>query len=361
MSKTLFVFSDDFGELVLLRLLLYKQPLHAYLALPERLFPHVTLNNVTKVLYKNESELKAFTEEVLPDKVMLFSAYLLAPNGMLTYTEFYDFLDYLDRKNIPISTSDPFMRYYDELDYEVDSQDSFFRIRNKLKQIGERLKGYTHVYGVPVNLKNVKSQSFSNPNKLKDFTNAENITKTWTFVLAQQDYNLLRADSDNTYHKIIESVVILLTKVHNIKVNLVFPKALIAQIKQNLGELKGISYVPYCTLNEFEHLIVASDLMLYWNIFSASTLLCRLYNKPTVYLGMGHMEAFYPGFYSYIKHSWFPDNEPEIMAINDAFIPSLIKRIYTTDSKSKDPKLHQPYYQLESPIEILAVQKTFEL
>ncbi len=353
MNKTLFIFSNDFGELVLLRFLLYQQPVHAFLALPERLFEHVDFPNCTKFLYQDGDDLKQYVEEIQPEQVMLFSAYLMAPNGLTTFPEFYSFLDYLDEKRISVSTSDPFMRYYDQLDYEHQGKDFRSGIRNKLKEISERLAAYKHVYAVPVKFDAAPHQSFSNHFK-RDAKERADQRKQWTFIMASEDFKLLQIGHAGMYHNTLVPLFTSLVKDYDIKVNLVFPEDFYEILKSELAEVPDINYVSYCSLDAFEDLVVQSDLMLYWNVFSASTLLCRLYDKPTVYLGQGHMETIFPGFFEYIKSSWFPHKDPEIMHIDEAFIPSLLKRL-EGDGAMKDPVLYQPYYyELDAPLEVLS-------
>ncbi|MBC8756299.1 hypothetical protein H2O64_16615 [Kordia sp. YSTF-M3] len=353
MNKTLFVFSNDFGELVLLRLLLFKQPVHVYLALPERLFEHVEYPNATKFLYHTSDDLKKNIGDIQPEQVLLFSAYLIAPNNILTFPEFYSFLDYLDEKKIAVSTSDPFMRYYDQLDYDPDSVDFRSKVRDKLKELSERLTVYRHLYSVPVQFDGAPCQSFSNPFK-RDVIVPSDDRKQWTFIMSSEEFLLLQNGNDGSYHKTLIPLFTSLVQNHNIKVNLVFPEALNEILKLKLTAIPNINYVSYCSMAAFEDLIAQSDLMLYWNVFSASTLLCRLYKKPTVFLGLGHMETIFPGFYKYIKSSWFPENDPEIIPLDDASIATLIKSLECDDESMKNPKLHQPYYELDTPLAILS-------
>jgi hypothetical protein len=353
MNAPLFIFSDDFGELVLLRLLLYKQPVHAFLALPQRLFKYVEFPNVTKFLYRNAADLKKYVEEVKPEQVIIFSAYLIAPNGLLTYPEFYSFLDYLDQKNIEVSTSDPFMRYYDKLEFEPGPVNFISGIRNKFKEISERLVPYRHLYAVPVQFETAPHQSFSNPFKL-DASGQPDKSRQWTFIMSAVDSMILLRDNDGTYPDTLIPLFTSLVKDYGIKVNLVFPDFMYNTLKSKLAGLPDINYVAYCSLDLFEEMVARSELMVYWNLFSASTLLCRLYNKPTVFLGKGHMETIFPGFFNYIRSSWFPYNDPEIMQIDEAFIPSLINRLKAGEGVTKDPALYQPYYELDSPLAVLS-------
>jgi len=353
MNRTLFIFSNDFGELVLLRLLLYKQPVHAFLLLPERLFNHVAFPNTTKFLYRDADDLKKYIEEINPEQVMFFSAYLIAPNGLLTYPEFYSFLDYLDEKKIAVTTSDPFMRYYDKLDYNSPPHDFRAMVRDKLKEISERLAVYRHLYPVPVQFDGAPCQSFSNHLKCNAKSQPDK-RKQWTFIMASEDFLLLQKGNAGTYHEILIPLFTSLVNDYDIKVNLVFPEDFHELLKLKLAEVPGINYVSYCSMDAFEELVAQSDLMLYWNVFSASTLLCRLYNKPTVFLGQGHMETVFPGFFEYSKSSWFPHNDPDIIQINDAFIPSLIRRLEDDAGQMKDQALYQPYYQLDHPLAVLS-------
>nr|WP_315423579.1 hypothetical protein [uncultured Pedobacter sp.] len=353
MDKILFIFSNDFGELVLLRLLVYQQPIHAYLALPERLFGHVDFPNVTKFLYKDADDLKNHIEEIHPTQVMLFSAYLLAPNKLITYTEFYSLLDYLDEKKITVSTSDPFMRYYDQLSYDDRPSDFRTAVRNQLKGLSERLAVYRHLYGVPVQFDGAPCQSFSNHFKI-DIQPDVNRQKQWTFIMAAEDFSLLQIGNNNEYQEILIPLFTALVKDHDICVNLVFPESLCEILRANLPDVAGINYVSYCSLDAFERLVAQSDLMIYWNVFSASTLLCRLYSKPTVFLGHGHMENIFPGFFDYIKSSWFPHKAPEVFQIDDTFIPALLKRLENVANGFNDNALYQPYYELDSPTAVFS-------
>lgn len=355
MNKTLFIFSDDFGELVLLRLLLYKQPIHVYLALPERLYDHVTLPNVTKFLYRNAQELHTYINDIQPEQVMLFSGYLLVPNGMLSNKEFYSLLDSLDKKEIPVVTSDPFMRIYDYRTYESEGVSYLSRIRNRFKTISERLKTYKHVYGVPVELKDTPCQSFSNTNKPFP-QGVKTEKKQWTFVLAKEDYHLIQSGNNGRYHHTLIPLFKSLTENHDIQINLIFPKDLIEVLQVHLKDCTSINYVKYCHLNAFEELIIQSDVMLYWNIFSASTLLCRLHNKPIVFLGQGHMATIFPDFYAHVKSGWFPDKEPEIMSLDDSFIPKILELL--KEDINPNSSLYYPYYTLDEPQTIFSTNTT---
>jgi len=350
MNKTLFIFSNDFGEIVLLRFLLYQQPLHVFLALPERLYDYVDFPNATKFLYRDGAELNTVLEEVQPEQVMLFSAYLLAPNGLISFPEFYELLDYLDNRKIPVSTSDPFMRYYDQLEYEYNEATFHSNVRNTLKQLSERLSGYRHLYSVPVQFDGAPHQSFSNSFKC-EIPEKKHDKQEWTFIMASEDFKLLQVGNAGMYHKTLVPLLRSLVTDYDIHVNLVFPEDFYTILKTELADVSNINFVSYCRLDEFEELVAQSDLMLYWNVFSASTLICRLHNKPTVFLGHGHMETIFPGFLDYIKTSWFPHNDPEILQIDDHFVPSLLKRLETND-----PALYQPYYELDSPVDILSIK-----
>ena len=357
MNKTLFIFSDDFGELVLLRLLIYKQPFHVHLVLPERLYEHVQFSNATKYLFKNSDDIYKYIEEVQPSQVCLFSAYLLAPNGLLSFAEFHELLAYLDEKQITVATSDPFMRFYDELAYEHDTTDFRTNVKNTLKKISERVSNYRHLYGVPVQFEGAPHQSFSNPHK-RPMPAKIGDKMQWTFVLAYQDYMLLQTGYEFKFHLAIEPILASLVATPTNHVNLIFPKELMKLLQPMLQDSKNITFVEYCNLVSFEEIIMKSTVLMYWNIFSASTLLCRLYNKPTVFLGQGHMETIFLGFYNYIKASWFPYQEPKIISLNDDFITTVMTELKAADESENHP-FYQPYFELASPIEIINAEKSF--
>jgi hypothetical protein len=360
MGKTLFILSDDFGELVLLRLLLYQQPNHVFLVLPERLYHHFNLPNCTKLLFEDGKQLKKYVEEIEPKEVMLFSAYLLAPNGLITFDEFYDFLDFLDQEKIKVSTSDPFMRFYDQMDFIEQPQDFHSCVRNKLKEISQRLTNYRHLYGVPISFKNIASQSFSNSIKKFDQKHLNHGQKHWTFVMAKQDFILLQNGNENNYHEVLIPLFKRLVQDDNININLIFPAEFLTILQPYLIDIPQINYINFCDLDVFEALISKSDLLIYWNVFSASTLLCRLYNKPIVFIAQGHMEAIYPGFFEYVKDSWFPKHYPEIIPIDEYFIPKVMEKL-KYESNVELNALYQPYYELDSPAQVLLPLKPSEV
>jgi hypothetical protein len=348
MHKTLFIFSDDFGELVLLRLLLFKQPVHAFLALPERLIKHVELTNTTRLPYHDVEDLKKHIEDIGPTQVMLFSAYLLAPNGLLPFPEFYSFLDYLDKKGVQVCTSDPFMRYYDQLEYDFEAEDFYPKVRNILKAISERVAAYTHVYPVPMQSTATLCQSFSNT-ATRYVKPEASINPRWTFIMASQDFLLLQKEHEHRYHDVLIPLLRTLINDHDIQVTLLFPEEFPRILRPELAEVQDITFLSYCNMDIFEQMIAQSDMMIYWNLFSASTLLCRLYNKPTVFLHKGHMEKLFPGYYEYAKRAWFPIADPAILAIDNTFIPKVFKLM-----DDKHASIFQPYYELDAPANIFS-------
>ncbi len=356
MNKTLFIFSDDFGELVLLRLLIYKQPFHVHLVLPERLYEHVSFSNATTYLFKNSDDIYTYIEEVQPTQVLLFSAYLLAPNQLLSFSEFYQLLDYLDEKQISVATSDPFMRFYDELPYEHNTVDFRTNVKNTLKEISERVANYRHLYGVPVQFEGAPHQSYSNPHKRPIPVKIDD-TMEWTFVLAYQDFALLQTGYESKFHLVIVPILKALAAESTNQVNLIFPKELMKLIKPMLQGLENITFVDYCNLVSFEEIIIKSTVVMYWNVFSASTLLCRLYNKPTVFLGQGHMETIFLGFYNYIKTSWFPNQDPKIISLNEDFISTVMTELKAAEHSENHP-FYQSYFELAAPTEIITSQKS---
>ena len=351
LKKTLFIFSDDFGELVLLRLLSYQLPFHVHAALPARLYDHVSLSSVIKHRYNGYAELKKIIQTVAPEQVMLFSAYLLAPNGMLSYEEFYSLLDLLDAQQIPVATSDPFMRIYDQQEYQSDQNHYLTNARNILKKISERLSVYRHLYAVPVSFDGAPHQSFSNSAKMTMKLSMRS-RRQWTFVMAKEDFSLLQVGSEKSYHKVLAPFLSQLTENHDIAVNLIFPEALLEILKNELPDEPHIKLVSYCDLEEFEKLIIQSEALFYWNVFSASTLLCRLYEKPVFYLGLGHMAVFYPEFYDYIKDSWFPDSKPDVLTLDEAFAPAVMKKLEDGGNQCEDTNIYLPYPQLDSPMDV---------
>jgi hypothetical protein len=359
MKKTLFIFSNDFGELVLLRLLMYNQSFSAIALMPEQMMKYITLPNVEKFSYQNADDLKRYIDDIMPTQILFFSAYILATNNLITTPEFYSLMDYLDKKKIEISTSDPFIRYYDHMDFDLQAKDFLSNARNAFITISERLAGYRHLYPLPASLGSTPHRSFSNHFKKKTKEHLHK-RKQWTFVMAMHDYQLLQFESGLTYHKKIIPLFSSLVKDYNIMVNLVFPEELHKILEKELMDVPDINYISYCSLDAFEDLIIQSDVMIYWNLFSASTLLCRLYNKPTVFLKQGHMETIFPGFFKYSKSFWFPENEPVILDINDHFIPDILKRIKAEDAITNDTALFQPYFELDTPLAVLNQQRAIQ-
>lgn len=352
MKRTLFIFSDDFGELVLLRLLMYNQPFRATALMPEKMLPYITLPNVEKFVYRNAGDLKRYIDDVMPEQILFFSAYILATNNLISTPEFYSLMDYLDERKIEISTSDPFIRYYDHVDFDTQAKDFLSNARNAFKEIGERLSGYRHLYPIPAPFGSTPHQSFSNHSR-KETGKQDHNKKQWTFVMAMHDYRLLQFEGQLMYHKKVIPLFTSLAKDHNITVNLVLPHEFYKILQRELKDVSGINYIDYCSIDAFENLITQSDVMLYWNLFSASTLLCRLYNKPTVFLGKGHMDTIFPGFLNYIRPFWFPEKEPEIMGIDNFSIPDVIKKIEAEKEGTNEPMLFQPYFNLDTPLTIL--------
>jgi len=352
MKKILFIFSNDFGELVLLRLFSFGQPMHIHVALPHRLYNHFDLPNVTKILYKNTNEIKTYVEKIEPDTVVLYCGYLIAPNNIIPYSDFHALLDYFNQRDIPIITSDPFLRFYEHNNYEAEGNEFRPYIRNALKRLGERLADYPHIYCVPFQSRTVQTINYSN--QLKRDNNIYHLKrKEWTFVLAWEDFAAFRFDDGHDLLSIICPQLEEITRQHNITVNLIFPSDFINEIKKLIPNSKNIHYIEFCNIEKFESIIARSEIIFYWNLFSASTLLCRLYNKPTIYLAKGHMELIYPGFFEYASRSWFPENPPEIIPLTKDFVSVVLSKLNSSSQNDK-AAIFQPYYNLLSPVEALS-------
>ncbi len=108
---------------------------------------------------------------------------------------------------------------------------------------------------------------------------------------------------------------------------LVGPAFLIERLRllsRKRPSLRGVDLLPFCPYPQFERLLLASEYVFYWNVFSGSSLLRIINALPAFYFDRGHVSRWFPRFYEAGLRFYFSGWEPTFLDQRDSLDPGLL-------------------------------------
>lgn len=333
-ARLLFVIDKDYGALGLAMYLLYRQPLsaHAMLLLPWREFElHRGRLPVASRPYQSLRDVLDVVEAESPDVVCLISGYLFARQGALPIRSLRRLIRRLRQRGCKVATSDPYLGTFAEIaKVKVLVRTGAFhrglerclhklprvyrfvarfvelyskrRLQRHVRRVSEILGDVTHLYPVPVDQMQqvVRSVSFFNSLYIRSqdelARNSAEVSalpggdgrRRWLFVLAQFDLEF----QEKKYGKqgFVDIVVNKIQEALDSGKHPTFigPAAITEALTRHFTRESGVSLLPRCPFEEFEHRLLDAEIVFYWQIFSTSAFL-RLWNGlPVFFFDQGH-------------------------------------------------------------------------
>lgn len=318
--KLFFVVSAALGELFNAMYLLMGCGFRSVFALRDTTFElnHASLPGQC-YRYGNASDLLAAIAAEKPDMVCLFSGYLLIDEKIMDVAELDRFVDGLFEMGIKVITSDPFLG--------LSSRLPMFDPHNPLEQLLSlplklmggflfgpsflyfsgmpSLKRVPHIYVVdPDEPGEIRRLAFFNPHiriyasELDHSANAshpvDGIKRTgprWMFILGNGEYGpQVKRDGAPGFHALVAQKL-RETMAAGRQPVLFAPRACIEVLAAD-DSLSHCVLIHSCDFENYMSLLVGSEYVFYWNIFSASILARLVNSRPTFFFGTGHVADF---------------------------------------------------------------------
>ena len=330
LPRVLIIVSGDFGELANSLALIKGANFEATLLVPKRLF---AANNgefpVTAVEYVPFDDTvkvwKSIVEELRPDVVMLFSAYLYAINRIMSQEDISQFLSFLRERNIPTATTDPFLGILTQIDEATFGKKHPGRqeLSKHFLQLKSSLNEVPHVYlcPPPQNAPSA-SVSFFNPAIiLTDEQRAEHSAKLlrdlpldegknrWLFILSTEDFALQssRVGIDR-FHDLLARRMFDTVRCGRQPV-LIAPQPCLESLITRDRPIAGLIPVSHGSHSRFASLQMDAEYVFYWNIFSNS-IISRVANRlPIFFFDLGHLVHSVPAILDVGLSNYYPDCE----------------------------------------------------
>jgi hypothetical protein len=351
-ARSLFVLSNDYGELVLAMSMLHGQRFakNAALALPSRLFHHHKKGlAITTFEYTILEDIFDLVESWNADIVFLFSGYLFAYQGLLSNASLKNLASRLRSRDCCLATSDPWLglgsqlsasdiNFYPRQGRELPPSelrdDLHLRERNfaiDLYVASQILKDCAHIYpsmteGV-IPRDGVRRLSFFNETTAH-ISAAHRASmpgggvgsndKEWIFIIATTDCWYQRWLWGAAYFSDLVASKLEEVRKMGRRPTLIAPLVLTDDISKRLKAGSGIRLISFCPYTQFIPLLLRAEYVFYWNCFSASLLVRWSEQRPVFFFDRGHMArvvgAIYPlGLQCYYlgwKPSYLDQTEP---------------------------------------------------
>lgn len=298
--RLLVLVSRDHGELTNALSFAGAGNCDALLLLPPALYAQNAAELGTVVQsYDGLADILDAVEHRRPDLVVLFSGYLLAINQLLPLSALAQLLETLDRRGVPVATSDPFMGLL------TPGQSSPFSHANPAKgwldghfaRVARLLGELPHLYsGPPQRFPGTRKLAFFNPDqatmpaqarlRIAHHPQLPGAGPVWLFVLAGEDYAIQagRLGADGFHHLVGERVRDAARC--GARAVLVAPQACVDGVRATGAPVIGL---PDCGRALFTDLIVGANHAFYWNMVSNSLLLRLSHALPIVFFDYGHL------------------------------------------------------------------------
>lgn len=297
--RVLVILSNDYGELFNAMYFLAGTPVEAHLALPPRLVEtsagrlgHATYG------YRGAGDLDALVATLQPDAVLLMSGYLLAVNRLLAEADVASLVRAWQARGVPLATSDPALGLLSNIDAATFSARHLSQawLDEHFRRLAALLADTWHLYLAP-EPRQVRAPfgSFYNPRFVSQYaaTDGRGPGARWLFLLSPEDY-LLQAQAQGR-RAFAESFAawVQTARAGGRRPSLIVP----SQLREDLGCLttdEADLFLPPQSLPDFLRVLLAAELVFYWNKYSASILGRVAAEAPFFAFDQGHLVQAMP-------------------------------------------------------------------
>ena len=332
----LYIFTLDFGEIINSYFFTKDQPFHVVLACPLRLFPWIDQAHVKKYQYTTREDLLHIIKETKPQLVIFSSGYLFQAFNLFSLSEFRKLISYVKECNIPYITTDPWMKIWTK--YSISeichSTSDLFKYGDLQKQLNHTFKNIYHLYPFPI----TKNQclSFFNPRTVLtevernshealvreffqdaghyDVCSNKRSPSFNMFVLSDIDFKMFFIDPNKTQmNKLFIELSNRLSEIINNTSDLlviVAPDQYCKSLKNQFSSHTHICCLSFCKFSLFYSLLMCANVVLYWNVFSASIMGRILNQLPVFFFSKGHMVTLCPKLYEHGVRFFYQNHPP---------------------------------------------------
>jgi hypothetical protein len=336
-SRTLFVISNDYGELALAMFFLQGQAFapSSALLLPDRLYAmNKERLSIKTGHYGSVEDILESVRVHEPGVVFLFSAYLFRINRIFSHQDVERLVRSLRERGVRIVTSDPFLRLAAKVTPRqvrvAAPRGSWLRFLQRgperelaldLVRAARILQEETHIYpGLSLGLTRAeqeRSVTFFNPDiagdgvprmPADDARTSGGGLKRWLFILAATDLRLQRGLWGRQRFTVMIRRKLEQTLLAGRQPVLVAPPDLIDDLSAKA--LGSVELVPFCPFPEMISRLIEAEHAFYWNVFSCSMLVRLAIGQPVFFFDRGHMARVIEPMYEWGRRFHFGDWRP---------------------------------------------------
>ncbi len=331
--KLLFIFSNDFGEVVNANLFVQNQAFSAYYALPSRLSKYNDLEYVYALSYTDISDIVRHIDNIQPDIIFLCSGFLFSINRILTPEVLVALKHHINKKGIPLITTDPWLKFWKTnpgATFSLSSpSDASQRkeLEKNLQQLqcflDETFSDTPHLYSMPFQTDIVPSYSFYNPQcglvGTKPPLPSDHMKDNWLFVISNEDWNLQVSTHKELFAQALTDRLVEVLSNEQNSVTFIGPEAIGPLFDTFFAQNDRFTFLPFCSFTRFQDIMASAKILIYWNILS-STLLYYIYlQKPHLFLSVGHQALLSGQLYEHFVKHVYQGIRPIILSVFDPF------------------------------------------
>ena len=366
-TRSLFIVSNDYGELLLALMFLQDQKFAegAAFLLPPRLHAaNASSIGIPTHEYASLEDIVRVLEAWNPQVVALMSGYLFSNNKLLSRGNLRKLVGHLHGTRRRVLTSDPFLGLATTLSpHDVhlgiprDSSSLTLaqrwsgpmrrraerRIAKDLARVSHILSDVVHLYPVPTS--GLASASAGRPVKRASFFNREVVAaasrprpggdtdprrshhgsrQRWLFVLAAPDvwYQQLQVGADMFAQRLAGRLQD--AEGAGRQPCLLAPRTLLDQLAGHLPSRTTVELLDFCGYHEFTSRLIDAEYVFYWNLFSASFLLRASAGLPAFFFDRGHLTRLIGRMYPLALRVHLRDWEPQYLSLESTLDPALL-------------------------------------
>jgi hypothetical protein len=340
---TLFVLSNDYGELLLARSFLEGQALseRAAVLLPERLYETNGKSlPVPTHRYADLRDIVEVFEAHKPQAVVLCSGYLFSNNRLLSSGDLRKLVRHMQTRGSLVLTTDPFLGLAAGLTFRDVHLATAGRVRGFLQRSAERsitrdlvrvakvLEGVVHLYPAPTDAlgatDDVRRVSFFNRSWTRAAGDAgaweSKAEKRWLFVLAPHDlsYQKLQIGIDALVDRLngrFEET----RRAGRVPV-LMGPPDLLREISDRPSGTVA-ELLDFSGYDAFIPRLLAAEYVFYWNLLSASFLARIVKPAPAFFFDRGHLSRLVEPIYEVGVRAHLRGWEPRYLDLSQPLDP----------------------------------------
>ena len=356
--KILFILCNDFGELLIADYFVDGQPLQALALCPEKIFAAYEKHNRDTQRYRNIQDVYTSIEAFKPNLVIFASGYLLSLHNLLSLPDLKQLMQYLREKNIPLVSTDPWMKCWEEFRENLSPEKRTLFLSHPFQQLqselDDLLKDIPHIYSVPFTTQRVPCVAFFNEKAFSEFKHSEGDEPSrWLFILSAIDFGTFtQRDGESFINNLVARFTDILQK-PSTSIVFICPPDCAEIISRKMANTSRITLIPFCRFSEFQRHIFSCDIGVYWNYLSASIIYHLHKGSAMVFADKGHMLTVCPPLEFYVEKHVLNNVNPTNIDLSRPLTQKIVDQSLAIQQQMNS-LIYPQYAKLKSPIETVA-------